>query len=377
MQLPLADFQTLVTNFITAMQATNPSLTDVSENSVCLAFAEASAHNALTLENIAINLLAVTRMATSTDDDLDTFGAQFGFSRLTPTYASGQVEFSRNSPGTLGFIPVGSQVQSADGSQTYTVILDTGNPSWNPSLNGYALFAGVISIDVPVVADNPGIVGNAAIGAISVAGSALVGVDNVTNPIAFTNAVANESDDSYRSRFVNFINSRSLGTTTAIASAIDSLGMNLTYNILDGVNISGTLTPGIVSVYVDDGTSGAPIASSKVAQVNLTIQSVRSAGVQAFAYPAAKVNANINFSLAVLPGVDKNAVIAAINQALPALINKLPVGTALTFYSIPSMVYNAAPGQILSIENLTLNGATVDIGGAANQAVRLSSLTVG
>jgi hypothetical protein len=239
---------------------------------------------------------------------------------------------------------------------------------------GYTLYSGTSSVTVPVIAINPGNQGNVTVGVITTLLTAMVGVDTVTNVTAFTDASAQESDTDYKNRFVLFINSRSSATLAALEYAIANYQQGLTYQVLDGINLAGVQTPAIVSIYVDDGSGSTP--TQTISGLNAAVQLVRAAGVTVSVYPAVTVTANINFTLNVLSGINKSQVIAAITQAIPITINSLPVGVPLTFYSLPGLIYNAAIGQIASIETLTLNGSNVDIGGVANQVVRLSTLTV-
>jgi uncharacterized phage protein gp47/JayE len=374
MQLPLQTFQQFVNNYIAAGQAVNASLTDVSSNSTFLAFAEATADNAQSLQYTAQQVLSVTRLATSVGSDCDSFGQQFGFYRLQPTYASGQVTLSRDSATTLGFAPIGAQVQSADGTLTYQIVLDTTNTAYSPALNGYVLYAGTLSVNVPVQCLTAGVSGNAGQGIISVLATNLEGIDNVTNISAFTNASPNESDASFKSRFVLFIASLYLGTVPAIEYAIQSYNQNLTQYVLDAMDLNGNILPATVTVYIDDGSGYTP--SSTVQAVNALLPNVRSAGIAVNVYAATNVPANISGNITFNSGVDANAALAAINAAVPVIVNALPVGTQLTFYSIPAIIYNAAVGQIAALENLTLNGSVVDIGGNPNQVVRLQSFTL-
>src|SRR5690348_9734731 len=85
MALNTKTFDQLVSSQATAMQASaaqggSPKLLDFTVGSVLRAIAEAVASAlGLFLQGLVLQVLALTRFATSNDDDADSFAADFGF----------------------------------------------------------------------------------------------------------------------------------------------------------------------------------------------------------------------------------------------------------------------------------------------------------
>ena len=73
MPLQTQDFTTLVRNQVAAAQAESSALLDFSAGSVLLSIIEGNTSAvALWLQGLILQLLAVTRLSTSTDNDVDT-----------------------------------------------------------------------------------------------------------------------------------------------------------------------------------------------------------------------------------------------------------------------------------------------------------------
>ena len=62
--------------------------------------------------------------------------ADYRFTRLAAVASSGQVTFARFTPTQKAVVPIGATVQSADGTQTFTVTVDTTNSAYNAGLGG-------------------------------------------------------------------------------------------------------------------------------------------------------------------------------------------------------------------------------------------------
>src|SRR5574340_85330 len=161
------DFSTIVRTIVTAIQGGARTLVDLTVGSILRAVVEANAAVVLWLQGLILQLLATTRAATSNGSDLDTWVADYGLTRLPAVAATGQVSFSRFTATQQAVVPIGSTVQTGDGSQQYSVTIDTANAAYSAALGGYVLAAGVSSVSVPVAAAKAGAAGNAAIGQIN------------------------------------------------------------------------------------------------------------------------------------------------------------------------------------------------------------------
>ena len=132
----------------------------------------------------------------------------------------------------------------------------------------------VVVMNVPVVAQVPGVIGNVGAGAISAfAGGGPFTGARVSNPLPFTNGLATERDDAYRERIEAARNSRTKGT----ALALTTYSIGVTANDENRKVISSSFVPGIGdapgTLYIDDGT-GYEERSSGVAVESLTDQAL-------------------------------------------------------------------------------------------------------
>jgi hypothetical protein len=82
MQLSMQNFSTLIEGMAASVQGAAKSLLDLTVGSVLRAILEANASVALWIQWLIVQVLAATRLATSSGTDCDSFCADFGFSRL-------------------------------------------------------------------------------------------------------------------------------------------------------------------------------------------------------------------------------------------------------------------------------------------------------
>ena len=230
MQLSLQNFSTLLEGMAASVQGAAQSLLDLTVGSVLRAILEANASIALWMQWLIVQCLATTRLATSSGADCDSFGADFGFTRLPAVAASGQVTFARFTPSVAAFIPVGTAVSTSANTQSFVVVEDSTNAAYNAATGGFTLAAGVASLNVAVVASVAGSAGNVQPGAITVLSSAIAGVDTVTNALALTDGIDAESDTAFRSRFGNYLASLSRATNVAIGAAIMAIQQGLEFH---------------------------------------------------------------------------------------------------------------------------------------------------
>ena len=264
MALSFQNFTSLVQNSAAALQGACSSLVDLTVGSTLRAILEANASIALWLQWLLALLMNRQRLATSTGVDVDSFVNDYGMYRLPAVAASGSVTFARFTASSAATVAVGATVITGDGSQPFTVVANTANSYWNPAANGYIIPAGTFSAILPVVAVNAGSQGNVLAGAISLLGTALSGVDTVTNANATTGGVDPESDPSVIARFPLFIANLARATQAAVAAAIAGVQQGLTYSIAPNVATNGAYDPGNFVVTIDDG-SGAPSSGLQAA----------------------------------------------------------------------------------------------------------------
>jgi uncharacterized phage protein gp47/JayE len=374
MQLSLQNFTTLVEGMAASVQGAAVALLDLTVGSVLRAILEANASVALWLQWLIVQVLATTRLATSTGADCDSFGADFGFTRLPAVAATGQVTFARFTPSIAAFIPVGTVVSVPGGSASFLVVADPANAAYNVASSGFTLAAGVASLNVTVAARSGGTAANVQSGAISVIGTALPGIDTVTNAAAFTGGIDPESDAAFRARFGNYLGSLSKATDTAIGAAIAAIQQGLSFTISENINQAGAVQAGHFVVTVDDG-SGAPPAGL-LSSVQAAVNAVRPVG-SSFAVQGPAVSlANISLTLTTASGTSHPVAVAAVASAIETYIAGLGIGHNLNYTRLAQEAY-AASADVVNVSNILLNGAVSDLVPPLFGVIRAGTVTVG
>ena len=363
MQLSLQNFSTLVGGMAATVQGASTALIDLTVGSVLRAILEASASVALWLQYLLLQVLTMTRLATSVGVDADSWVQDFGLMRLPASHAVGTVVMASFNPASqAATIQDGATVRTGDGSQSFVVV---GGPYTRP--------IGTPTVIVSVQAVTGGVVGNVQSGAISLLGTAISGIDTVSNPDALAGGAAAETDAALRQRFVAYINTRSQATEQAIGYAISSVQQGLTYSIQENVAPDGTAAPGHVNIIVDDG-SGTPSAAL-LATIAAAVDLVRPVGTLISINPPALLIAAISLTVSIDASETSDVVLADVRTTLSTYINGLGVGQALRFSRLAGLCYDAT-AAVTNVQNVSLNGATNDVGGRAGAVVRAGSIAV-
>jgi uncharacterized phage protein gp47/JayE len=374
MALNIKDFPTIVGDAVTAAQASSVRILDLTIGSILRAVFESVAAVALWLQAMIMQLLATTRASTSSGADLDSWIADYGMTpRLTAVAATGQVTFSRFTNTQPALIPVGQLLKTADGSQSFTVTIDTNNAAYSAVLAGYQIAAGVSSLTVPVSAVTGGSGGNVAAGTITTIGSPIAYVDTATNAAAFTNGLDAETDDQLRARFQAYVAGLSKATKSAVAYAITSLGTTYTYTITENQQYGGATDNGYFYVVVDDGT-GAP-TSTVLSTVYNAIDVVRPVAIRFGVFGPTLVTVPVVLTATIASGYDTVATKALVQTAIQSYINSLGLGNSLHYTRLLQVAYDASPG-VTNISGLTVNGGAADITATAQQTIKSGTVTV-
>ncbi len=367
------DFPTLVQDMAVAAEASAQQALDFTIGSILRAVVESVAAVALFLQSLILQVLTLTRAATSVGPDLDTWMADYGLARLPAVAASGAVTFARFTPTLQAVVPVGAQLISADGSESFTVTLDPSNAAYSAALGGYAMAPGTASVNVTVEANAAGSAGNVVAGAISLIGSAIPGVDTVSNAAAFVNGMDAESDAALRVRFIAYIASLSKATKGAVGYAVTSLRQGLQYTIAENADYNGAADMGFFYVVVDDG-SGSPAPALLTAAAN-AIDAVRPIGSRFAVFAPAIVTANVSMTIATSAGYDHPTAAGVVGAALETFLSTLPLGTPLAFTRLAQVAYDASPG-VVNVSALLLNGGSADLAASNQQVIKPGTVTV-
>ena len=372
MNLNVQNFDQLNEQQAAAIAASGSPITDFSEGGFTRAYIEANSSVALWLQSEFLQVLAATRLATSTGSDVDSFVEDYNLSRLPAVAANGNCTFMRYSTGGTALLMPGTTVTTLDASQSYAVGINTANVHWNNTLGGYLLNPGAASVTVPVIAVIPGSDGNVLAGTIGLISSQCP-FDTVTNNNAFSNGQDAQSDAALKAQFANYVQTRALSTQAAIEYAALSVQSGLSCYVQENINTAGQFQPGYFTVTVDDG-SGNPSAAL-LAQVYTAVNNARGFTINFGVQGPNEVFASIVLTITVAQGYTKSVIQPLVETAIVTFVNALPVGAPLPFSVLSSLAYGVSPG-VINVTGISLNNSTNDLGGGATQVVRIGSVVV-
>jgi len=358
--LSTQSFGAIVSNFATAVQGSATSLIDFSVGSVLLAIGEAMGGTALWLQGLILQVAALTRAATSSGTDLDSWLAQFGFAREPAVAAITQETFGRFTPTNAALVPVGANVNTNDGTVIFTVIADSTNAAYSASQNGYVLPAGQASVNVTVQCTVAGTVGNVAAGALNTLGTAISGIDFVTNGANVQNGIAAESDPAVRARFVLWVAGLGGATLIAVQAAIAGVQQNMTGIIVENQQYGGQTQNGFFTVVANDGSN--ELTETEQTNVENAIENVRPLTVSYSVHGPEPETVTVSMSITVGAGYVLAAVEALVQAALIAYINSIATtaaGATLPYTSLAAQAYGVA--GVTNVTGVLLNGGTADL----------------
>lgn len=352
------DFTTLVANQIAAIQALATPGINFAVGSILRAFVESNCAIAIWLQSLLIQILALSRAATSNGQDLDSWMGDFGVVRIGAIPATGSVTFARFTPSTQAVIPLGATIEDSTSGAKFVVVLDTTNTAYNSQSGGYVVLAGTTSITVAVVCTVSGSIGNSLAGNINTLTLSISGIDTVTNAANFDTGFDTETDAQFRLRFQNTISSVSKATKTAMAGAVATVSPNLSFNIVENQNFDGSSNDGYFYVVVDDGT-GNP-SSTLLSEISAVVELTRPLTSKYDVFPPVVQNVNITLDIITPKTLSHSDLVATAQAAVIAYVNGLGLGNSLSYTMLSSVVYASDP-NILNVVNVSVNNGTQDI----------------
>lgn len=355
-----------------AAEAAVPAQTDT--GSTLGAMFEAAALLGLQLQQQAIYLAAISRLATSTGADIDSFCAPFGVTRLAAIQAYGAASVTYASPViTAQLIPVGAIVQTAGGLQ-FVVIADATNPAYNATANGYYVAIGQTTVSPTVQCTTSGIIGNVAANTITqiYGGSSsppIPGLPTVTNVAAFATGTDPESDDALSARFTITVASGRVGTGTAIIAAALAVQTGVIYSFGDQVNPDLSQHTAFFTFVVNEGGTGTAPSAALISAVTSAIEAVRPAGVSYTIMAPTLVPVNGVGTIVPVAGYDAGTVQAAVAAQYAAFVNAIGLNpdTTPTTCSLARCYASLLQTQVngvnvvFDVTGLQLNGSAGDV----------------
>jgi uncharacterized phage protein gp47/JayE len=372
MILPVLTFTGLLEQMAAGLQGAASQLIDLTIGSVLRAILESCASVALWLQWLILQVLATTRAATSAGNDLDSWMADFSFARLPGSTAGGTVTFSRFTAGVAATIPVGTNVLTSDGTQNFSVIADDGNPAWN-NAGGYLLPASITAIALPVQCAASGPAGNIQAGTVAVLQSPVPGVDTVTNTAAFSGGANPETDADFRSRFLLYINSRSLATVGAVKDAVLSVQTGLRCGVIENVDPMFDPVAGNFLVIVDNGSGNA--SDILLADVQAAVDAVRPIGSIFAVQGPAIVEAAVTMTLETSNPLTHLTIAAGVQQAVTAWITGLPLAGILSISKLDAIAHSL-DDSVLSVTTTLINETSNDLVAPINGVIVPTAISV-
>ena len=376
--LPSKTFQQFVSDMIASWASSTGVAPQLMDGDPLLAFFQAVGSQDIFIESVILALIALTRAQTSTGGDLDTWMAQFNFTRLPADFAEGPLTvgvLSAHASATP--LPVGTIIQTPGGAISYQVIADTTQAAYSASAGAYILAAGATSMTVSAQASVAGAGSNVQANQLTTFKNPVAGIDTVTNAAAITNGINAETDTAFRARFLLYLSSLARATLSAIESAIESVQQGLDYLVLDNTNVNGVFTPGQFTVVLDNGTGSPP--SSLLDAVSAAVGAVAGFTIQYNVIAPVLDTVTIVLNVEVAAGATSGTVTAAVQAALVAYINALPLGAELFLSDLVSAAQGVSGVASVQLSSVTINGAAANFAPVATGVVRTtaSDVTIG
>ncbi|MBR0560329.1 baseplate J/gp47 family protein [Neokomagataea anthophila] len=367
-------FTTMVSSSLTAVQASCAQIVDVSIGSPTRALMEAVGGVGLWLQYAVIQALQRTRLGTSTGDDCDSFVADFGMTRLPGVASTGVVTLMSFTPDAQSAVILPSVMVRTVSGLSFGVVRNEAHPAWSSSIGGYVRSRGQESIDVPVVCQKYGVIGNVDVGAISLMGTAVAGIDTVTNEAAFSNGFDAESDEQLRARFPLWLAAQATASKAAIASAVTNVQNGLNYTLEDGRAADGSFCSGYFTAIINDG-SGAP-SKQLLQNVYSAIDNVRALGVGFAVHGPTVLPISISMTVSVQGLVSEQEVQEAISEAIRHDIINSSIGAGYAYSRLSYLAYVGTGIDVKSVSNVLLNGTKEDIPPFEAQSLSVDNISI-
>jgi uncharacterized phage protein gp47/JayE len=344
---------------LTRMLSKVDSSLDTREGSVVWDLLNPSTYEIYNLYQALEYLFKMGFANTATGVFLDLRAAEVGIYRLPSVVSNGTLTFS----GNIGqVIPKGTVCNTSDASAlSFTTTADA---TITTGSNGQG------SVDAPAECNVGGILGNVAVGTITVVTGNLSGVLRVTNASAFAGGVDAESDTALLSRYYQKVQ---LPATSGNANeyvqwvrSVAGVGDCKVFPLAYG--------NGTVRIAVIDG-NGSPATSSLVTSVQAYVDSVRPVGASVTVEAAKSLTINFTGTLVLDTGVDKPSVMTQVNSAIADYFKTLAFKDTTVRISHVAFTILNIPG-VVDLTGFNMNGGSGNIILAGDTVPILGSVTI-
>lgn len=376
--LQFKSFDTLVGDLTKRWGGATGTTPNLTSGNVALALFQTFATQLVYFEFLLQAVIAMARLSTSTGADVDSFVADYGLTRLPPTFAEGPVTLSTLTPAPQQLlIPVGTIVQSQGGAVQYQLIADTDNPDYSAAFDAYLIRAGDSSATATAKALLSGASQNVQAGILTQLAQGGTGIAIVTNASPIQNGKDAETDEQLRQRFVQYLASLSEATKAAILYAINSVQQGLDVNLLDNTNPAGAFQPGFFTAVVEDGSGSLP-SDLRLELIN-AIDLVRAFTIEFDVVAPEVVNPTAALVVRIAPGSNPATVLQNVKTALLDYVNGLTIGAILYVYRLVQVAEDTDGVIAVKPGTVFIDGEEEDLVTTNFQVVRLlaGDLTVG
>lgn len=309
----------------------------------------------------------------------------FDFTLELAVRATGNVTFS-------SAVPAAADVLISKGTQVATVSSSTSPEKVYETTQAATLLAGQSSVAVPVACTVPGTAGNTGLGTVTVIKTTVSGIDAVTNPSAFTNGAARETEEARRIRFREYISTLAQGTDAAIeyraktAKLVDGDG-NITEQVTQAKVVDApALTAGFSDCFVFNGvgatsndlvTETQKIVDGYVDASGKRVPGPKAAGTVCTVRKATEKTQAVTAVLSLLPGFDSAAVIAIAEAAIDAYLSGLKIGEGVVRHELVGRIMAVAGVYDVALSLPAANVAAQEVVAAAFTGTGLDDATSG
>jgi len=348
-------FDQIIGDMVAWIIANSPNLTDFTPGAVIRSFCEGAS---LSIEEVYVSTyLGFKRYLNNVQETV------FDFPRKAGTKATVSVVFSRTTANGEVTIPAGTRVKTASGLRfvlSAATAISAGNTD-SPS--------------AAVVADLVGVAYNVSATSINVLEDQVTGVDTVTNALAATGGVDQETSIAYKSRFQAYIEGLGRANLAGLKAGALSVAGITSVSI---VELFPPVADVNVDLYIDDGSSGG-VTTAKVVATQAVIDGdgtednpgYKAAGINVVVKKPSIVTQNIGATLSILSGVDTDQLETDVINALTAYVNTLGVGS--------NIIYNeliAAIMGVFGVTDVSLTTPATNVTIAATQVGRVGTVTL-
>lgn len=305
----------------------------------------------------------------------------FNFPLLPAVRATGQITFTASpAPTTAINIPAGTQVATAASSTSPEKVYET--------LSACTIGVGTTTTTATVACTVAGTNGNTGTNTIVVLKQPVSGVVSVANASPLTNGDEQETEDSRRKRFTDYIASLTRGTSRALSFAartaklLDADGLVTERVVQAGVTEPpGTGPAGTSTVYIHNGVDGASANLITEAQRIIDgytqadgtlVPGYKAAGVIITVAAATVITQDVTATVVTRPGYDTSTVKAAIEEAITVYLASLELGQDLIRYELVERIMGVE--GVYNITSLTVPAA--DVVANENQVLEKGTLTI-